>query len=99
MNRSILIKETIDKIHQLPDIKIQEINDFAEFLLSRIDDKILLDGIQKLASVSKSFDYLKYEENLYSLKDLKDIPGSFTRETSLSKDWLNPVEDEAWKDL
>jgi hypothetical protein len=73
MNRSILIKETIDKIHQLPDIKIQEINDFAEFLLSKIDDKILLEGIQKLASDSKSFEYLKNEENLYSENDLKAI--------------------------
>ena len=72
MNRSILIKETIEKIHQLPDIKIQEINEFAEFLLSRIDDKILLEGMQKLASDSKSFDYLKNEEDLYSVNDLKE---------------------------
>jgi hypothetical protein len=72
MNRSILIKETIDKIHQLPDIKIQEINDFAEFLLSRIDDKILLEGIQKLSSDSKAFEYLKNEEDLYSVNDLKE---------------------------
>ena len=72
MNRSILIKETIAKIHQLPDVKIQEINDFAEFLLSKIDDKILLEGIQKLTSDSKSFEYLKNEEDLYSVNDLKE---------------------------
>lgn len=72
MNRSDLIKETIDKIQQLPDIKIQVINDFAEFLLSRIDDKILLEGIQKLASESKSFEYLKNEEELYSVNDIKE---------------------------
>lgn len=72
MNRSILIKETMDKIHQLPDGKIQEINDFAEFLLSKIDDKILLEGIQKLTSDSKSFEYLNNEEDLYSVNDLKE---------------------------
>jgi hypothetical protein len=72
MNRSILIKETMDKIQQLPDVKIQEINDFAEFLLSRIDDKILMEGIQKLASDSKSFEYLNNEEDLYSVNDLKE---------------------------
>ena len=72
MNRSILIKETIEKIHQLPDIKIQEINEFAEFLLSRIDNKILIEGMQKLASDSKSFEYLKNEEELYSVNDLKE---------------------------
>ena len=72
MNRSILIKETIEKIHQLPDIKIQEINEFAEFLLSRIDNKILIEGMQKLASDSKSFEYLKNEEELYLVNDLKE---------------------------
>ncbi|HSO88359.1 MAG TPA: hypothetical protein VLQ91_17535 [Draconibacterium sp.] len=72
MDRNILIKDTIDKIHQLPDVKIQEINDFAEFLLSKIDDKILLEGIQKLTSDSKSFEYLKNEEDLYSVNDLKE---------------------------
>lgn len=72
MNRSVLIKETIDKIQLLPDIKIQEINDFAEFLLSRIDDKILLEGIQKLASESKSYEFLKNEEELYSVNDIKE---------------------------
>jgi len=72
MNRSALIKETIDKIHQLPNVKIQEINDFAEFLLSKIDDKILLEGIQKLTTDSKSFKYLKNEEDLFSVNDLKE---------------------------
>ena len=72
MNRNILIKETMEKIHQLPDVKIQEINDFAEFLLSKIDDQILLEGIQKLTSDSKSFEYLKNEEGLYSVNDLKE---------------------------
>jgi hypothetical protein len=99
MERSVRIKDTIAKIHQLPYVKIQEINDFAEFLLNKNGNKILLDGIQKLASDSKSFDYLKNEENFYSVKDLKDIPGSFASETSLAKDWLKPEEDEVWKDL
>ncbi len=72
MNRRILIKETMDKIHQLPDVKIQEISDFAEFLLSKIDDEILLKGIQKLASDSKSYEYLNKEEDLYSVNDLKE---------------------------
>lgn len=72
MNRNILIKKTMEKIHQLPDVKIQEINDFAEFLLSKIDDQILLEGIQKLTSDSKSYEYLKNEEDLYSVNDLKE---------------------------
>jgi hypothetical protein len=72
MNREILIKDTLNKIYQLPDFKIQEINDFADFLLNRIDDKILMEGIQKLTSNSKSFEYLKNEEDLYSVNDIKE---------------------------
>jgi len=72
MKRKVLIEETIEKIQQLPDVKIQEINDFADFLLSKIDDKILLEGIQKITSDSKTFEYLKNEEDLYSVNDLKE---------------------------
>lgn len=72
MNRQVLIANTIDKIKQLPDVKIKEINDFADFLLSKIDDKIILEGIQKMVSDSKAFDYLEEEENLYTVEDLKE---------------------------
>lgn len=72
MNRQVLIANTIDKIRQLPDVKIKEINDFADFLLSKIDDKIILEGIQKMVSDSKAFDYLEEEENLYTVEDLKE---------------------------
>lgn len=99
MNRSVLIKETIDKIQQLPDAQIEQINDFVEFLLSKVDDKILLEGIQKVTTDSKSFKYLKNEEDLYSANDLKDIPVEYASESSLAKDWLKSEEDGAWKDL
>ena len=72
MNRQVLIDNTINKIKQLPDIKIKEVNDFADFLLSRIEDKIMQEGIQKMVSDSKSFDFLKDEEDLYSFNDLKE---------------------------
>lgn len=71
MNRQVLIETTIDKIRQLPDVNIKEVNDFAEFLLSKLDDKIQ-EGIQKMISDSKSFDYLKDEEDLYTVNDLKE---------------------------
>lgn len=71
MKRNILLKETIDKIQLLPDSKLQEVNDFAGFLLSKTEDKILLDGIQKLTSDSKTFEYLKDEEDLYSVNDYR----------------------------
>jgi hypothetical protein len=73
MNREILIEQAVKKIRQLPDNKIQQVNDFADFLLSKIADKILLEGIRELASGSKSFEYLIDEDDLYSVDDLKEM--------------------------
>ncbi len=72
MNRQTLINDAVNKISKLPDIKLQEINDFADFLLSRIDDKIIIENIQDITSKSKSFDFLNDEEELYDESDLKE---------------------------
>ena len=72
MKRQVLIDKTMNKISRLTDIKIKEVNDFADFLLSKIDDKIIQEGIQKIVYDSKSFNYLKDEEDLYTVKDLKE---------------------------
>ncbi|MCL4482967.1 MAG: hypothetical protein M1445_10225 [Bacteroidetes bacterium] len=72
MTRQILIESTINKITQLPDIRIKEINDFADFLLSKIDDKIILEGNQKMITDSKTFAFLQEEGDLYTVEDLKE---------------------------
>jgi len=72
MDRQVLIETTVSKIRQLPDAKIKEINDFADFLLSKIDDRIIQEGIQKMTSDSKAFEFLKDEDDLYTLNDLKE---------------------------
>jgi hypothetical protein len=72
MNRQELIDSTFDKIRKLPDIKIVEISDFADLLLMKLDDKITNEGLQKLVSDSKTFDFLKDDDNLYSVNDLKE---------------------------
>lgn len=72
MNRQNKIKNTLDKINRLPDGKLSEVEDFVDFLLSRIDDSILVEGIQELTSNSKSFEYLNSEEELYTVNDLKE---------------------------
>ncbi|MBN1769413.1 MAG: DUF2281 domain-containing protein [Prolixibacteraceae bacterium] len=70
MKREQLIEETIQKVNKLPDDKIREINHFAEFLLSKIEDKIDLEGIAQMASNSQSFDFLHHDEDLYTVKDV-----------------------------
>lgn len=72
MTREKLIEKTIDRLSKLPDQKLQEVSDFTEFLLSKIEDRSLNEGIQQLAADSKSFKFLEDEEDLYSTSDLKE---------------------------
>ncbi|WP_167606252.1 hypothetical protein [Maribellus sediminis] len=72
MNRDLTIKNTIRKLNRLPDEKLPEVEDFVDFLLQKIDDALLTEGIQQLTSESKVFDYLQNEEDLYTVNDLKE---------------------------
>lgn len=72
MKKEQLIEQAANKMSQLPETKIQEVSDFVDFLFSKIDNQILLDNAQQLSSESTSFDFLKEEEDLYSVSDLKD---------------------------
>ena len=72
MNKEELIDKAVEKINRLPDNKIQEVIDFIDFLLAKIDNQVMVDNAQRLASESSSFDFLEEEENLYSISDLKE---------------------------
>lgn len=72
MTRETLIKKNIDNLSKLPDQKLKEVSDFAEFLLNRIENQVTTEGIQKLNSDSEAFKFLEDEEDLYSVEDLKE---------------------------
>ncbi|MCE4565093.1 hypothetical protein INQ51_12310 [Maribellus sp. CM-23] len=72
IDRDFTIKSTIQKLNRLPDEKLPEVENFIDFLLAKIDDALLTEGMQKLTSESKAFKYLEHEENLYSVEDLKE---------------------------
>ena len=71
MTRETLIKKTIDNLSKLPDQKLKEVSDFAEFLINRIENQFMIEGIEKLVSTSKTYKFLEEEEELYSVEDLK----------------------------
>lgn len=73
MEREILINETLCGIDRLPTARIQEVNDFVEFIIRRTDDVQITEGLQNLVSSSSSFDFLSNEPELYSVNDLKKI--------------------------
>jgi hypothetical protein len=70
MNRIQLIDETLQTLNKLPDEKIQDIHNYAELLLSEIDDQILIEGIAALTAKSKTFEFLNEEEELYTVNDV-----------------------------
>jgi len=71
MTKELLIDKTVDYLKNLPDNKVEEVADFTEYLYQKHEEYILNKGIQKLTSESKSFEFLKEEDDLYTLDDLK----------------------------
>ena len=72
MTKEKLIRKTLQTLSKLPQEKILEVNDFADYILEKYDREILQKGIEKIVSQSISFDFLKDEEDIYSLDDLKE---------------------------
>lgn len=70
MTRQILLQRTIDNLSKLLDQKLKEVSDFAEFLLSKLEDTLLTEEIQNVAMSSKPFQFLEEGEDLYTEADL-----------------------------
>lgn len=66
MDKSAIIERTIVNIRKLTVKKLEEVNEYVEFILSRLDEQIITQGIQEMASESKSFAFLEDELDLYS---------------------------------
>ncbi|MEB2780692.1 hypothetical protein U3A58_09820 [Algoriphagus sp. C2-6-M1] len=72
MSKHELISKTVNILEQLPVEKIQEINEFADFILKKLDDKMLQDGTNQLVKQGKPYDFLENEEEIYTVEDLKE---------------------------
>ncbi|MCK9271605.1 MAG: hypothetical protein WC271_15895 [Bacteroidales bacterium] len=72
MLKESLIHKTLNNLARLPHDKVREVADFADFILKKYEEEVLQKGIEKLVSQSKTYDFLKNEENLYSVEDLKE---------------------------
>ena len=66
MSREELINETIEKLRNFPDSKIQEVLKFVIFLESTIDDKKISEGIKRFVSRLRSNKFINEgEEDFY----------------------------------
>lgn len=72
MSREELIKNTVKKLNQLSDNRLQEVSDYVSFLTAKIDDKIISEGIKSLVSNSKTYEFLHEEEEIYQVSDVKE---------------------------
>ena len=73
MSREELIQKTLSALAKLPADKANEVADFADYILKKYDEETLQKGIEKIVETSKGYDFLKTEENLYSVSDLKEV--------------------------
>ena len=72
MTKDTLIKKTLQSLSNLPEERVREISDFADYILKKYDEEVLQQGIERLVSKSEYFDLLKNEEDLYTVEDLKE---------------------------
>ncbi|MCS6973737.1 MAG: DUF2281 domain-containing protein [Cyclobacteriaceae bacterium] len=72
MSREALIEKTINNLKKLPEQKLKEVHDFAEFLISKENSELLNKEIQQLVSKSKIYAFLEEDEDIYSVEDLKE---------------------------
>ena len=72
MTREAIINKTLKVLSALPADKVEEVADFASYILKKYEDDLIQRGIQKLTEDSPVYKLLADEEELYTLKDIKE---------------------------
>ena len=72
MSRAEIIEKTVNALNKLPETKGEEVADFADFMLKKTEEEHLQAGITYSIENSGAFSFLKDEEDLYTLDDLKE---------------------------
>ena len=72
MSRAEIIEKTVNALNRLPESRGEEVADFADFMVKKTDEQQLQSGIQQIIQTSDAFAFLKDEEDLYTLDDLKE---------------------------
>jgi hypothetical protein len=71
MTREELLKRTHEFLQRLPDEKLAEVHDFAEYLTSRREQYTLREGMTILSARSGSLSFLNDDrEDIYTVSDI-----------------------------
>jgi hypothetical protein len=73
MTKQNIIDKTIERLKTLPNDKVLEVFDFADFISKRYEEEILTKGMNQIISEGNNFDFLMEEEDVYGFDDLKEI--------------------------
>ena len=73
MTKQLIIEQTLKVFDKLPEDKVEEISDFADFILKKYEDATLLKNMEKSLSDSNAFSFLKDEEEIYTVADVKKL--------------------------
>jgi hypothetical protein len=71
MTHQEIIERTVQAINLLPNERAEEISDFADFITKKYEEQLITAGIQQFVVESNTFSFLKEEDDLYTLGDLK----------------------------
>jgi hypothetical protein len=72
MERDKLLLATIEKLQKLPHQKLQEVADFADFIMYRLDNQLISQNMSKLQEQGGTFEFLEIEPDLYTLSDVQE---------------------------
>ena len=73
MTKESLIQHTLETIQKLPQSKILEVSDYADYILKKYDDEMLQNGIEKIVSESNTFNEIVEDDVIYTVNDIKEL--------------------------
>lgn len=73
MSKKEIIEKIINAINQLPQEKAEEISNFTDYIYNQYEVELLRAGMVVLTDESNSFEFIKNEDDVYTLADVKKI--------------------------
>ncbi len=73
MDKKKLIESVVEKMKKLPEDKLKEVEDYLDLLINKYqEDLIIQKGIEDIVQNSKSYAFLKEDDDIYTVEDLKE---------------------------
>ena len=71
MTKKALIKKANEILEKLPNEKISELINYADFLIAKTENAVNNDELLKVAATSKTFAFVNEDKVEYTISDIK----------------------------